>query len=140
MIARLIPLLLLVLHAALLVWALLGLAEYVVADPPWPPLANPLFPAWLQLAQWLAVLAASTAFLLGYTLRWPWLPRVMVAAYGVMAVVCALQTTSYLVHPGRYLDLVIEYGAYLAILVWLFRAPTARRRLTAERGSATALR
>lgn len=140
MVARLIPFLLLVLHAALLVWALLGLAEYFVADPPWPPLANPLFPAWLQLAQWLVVLAASTVFLAGYALRWPWLPRAMVAAYGAMAAVCALQTTSYLEHPGRYLDMAIEYAAYLAILAWLFRAPAARRRFAAERGNTAVLR
>lgn len=140
MVARLIPALLLVLHAALLVWALLGLAEYFVAEPPWPPLANPLFPAWLQLVQWLVVLAVATVFLAGYALRWPWLPQAMIAGYGAMAIVCALQTASYLEHPGRYLDLAIEYAAYLSILVWLFRASSARRRFAAERGSMTALR
>jgi hypothetical protein len=140
MAARLIPLLLLALHAALLAWALLGLAEYCVAETPWPTLANPLFPPWLQLAQWLVVLAASIVFLLGFALRWPALPWAMVAAYGAMAAVCALQTMAYLQHSGRYLDMALEYGAYLSILAWLFWAPAARRRFTSGRGSVAALR
>jgi len=139
MLARLIPLLLVVLHAALLVWALLGLAELWISMPPWPALANPLFPPWLQLAQWLAVLAASAAFLLGYALRWAALPWAMAVGYGAMAVVCALQTTGYLQHQGRYLDMAIEYAAYVLILIWLFRW-ALRHRVAQGRGSGPALR
>lgn len=120
--------LLLLLHAALLVWAAGGLIEPWLAAAPWPALSNPLFPPWLQLAQWLTVLATAVVFLLGYALRWRLLPLAMTAGYAAMATVCAVQTFGYLRHDGRFLDMTIEYAAYLAILTFLFRAPAMRRR------------
>jgi hypothetical protein len=140
MTSRLITILLLAIHAALLVWALLGLIEPWLAQPPWPTLANPLFPGWLQLAQWLTVLVTGLVFPAGYAVRWSMLPWAMVAGYGAMATVCAVQTLCWLRHDGRFLDMAIEYAAYILILVWLFRAPAMRRRFHPGHGNTAGLR
>lgn len=120
---RLLPPLLVLLHAGLLLWALVGLAEWLSPTVPWPGVSNPLFPRWLLLVHWLVVLIASSLFLGGYALRWPRTPVAMVAAYGSMAIVCAIETMGFLTHPLRYLAMALEIAAYLLILVALYRMP-----------------
>ena len=116
-----------VLHAALLVWALTGLAEWLFGAVPWPEVTNPLFPRPVLLWHWLSVIAASSAFLTGLMLRWPGTPLAVVLGYGAMALVCLVETTQYLVHETRWLAMAAEYAAYLAIGSWLFFSATARR-------------
>lgn len=107
--------LLLVVHAGLLAWALIGLIEWVLPSVAWQRVSNPLFPRWLLLGHWLAVLVGASVFLVGYLRRWPGTPRAVAAAYVPMAVVCAIETFGYLTHPGRFIAMAAEYTAYLAI-------------------------
>lgn len=75
------------------------------------------------MLHWLAILAASTLFLLGYTMRWYYTSNIMVCAYGFMAVVCAIETVWFLTHPLRFVAMAFEYGAYIAIVFALKRVP-----------------
>ncbi|MBX3508084.1 MAG: hypothetical protein KF714_04810 [Parvibaculum sp.] len=117
---------LVLLHAGLLVWALMGLAEWIAGEVPWPAVANPLFPRPMLLFHWLSVIAASTAFLAGLTLRWRGTPIAVALGYAAMGLVCLIETMHYLVHDTRWLAMAAEYTAYLAIGSWLFLSETAR--------------
>lgn len=115
--------LLLLVHAALGLWAALGLAEFALPALLRIGLQNPLFPAWLQLLHWAAIGAGAAAFFACWFLIPHRLAAGMAAAYGLMALVCAIQTTGYLAHPSRYRDMVLEYVVYLAILGFLAAFP-----------------
>lgn len=123
---------LLAIHAGLLLWALVGFAELLAAQVPWQPLSNPLFSSAMLLAQWSAVAIAAAVFLLGWYRRWRILPWAMAACYAVMAAICAVQTFTILRHDTRFIDMALEYAAYLVIIAWLFSSPLVRRRLSAE--------
>jgi hypothetical protein len=125
---RLLPPLLVLVHAALLVWALVGLIEWFALSVPWPIVSNALFPRWLLLVHWLAVLIASFVFLSGYALRWSDTPRAMAPAYSFMAVVCAIETFGFLTHSLRFVAMAFEYATYVLILIALHLLPgfTAR--------------
>lgn len=122
--SRLLPPLLLVVHFALLLWALVGLAEWFVASVPWPRLSNVLFPQWLLLWHWLAILAASAIFLGGYFRCWPFTPKAMVPAYAMMAAVCVVETFGFLTHPLRFVAMALEFSAYIGISIALRRVPS----------------
>lgn len=123
---------LVLLHLGLLVWALMGFAEWTVGAVPWPEVTNPLFPRPMLFFHWLSVIAASTAFLAGLALRWPGTPLAVVLGYGAMAIVCLIETTRYLVHDAKWLAMAAEYAAYLAIGSWLFLSATARNAFRRE--------
>jgi hypothetical protein len=84
-----------------------------------------VFPPWVLLLHWLAVLFGGAAFLIGYAMRARATPVVMTIAYATMAGVCALETFGYLQHAGRFRDIAVrrtaslrspmalEYAAYL---------------------------
>ncbi len=116
---RAIAAVLLAVHAGLVLWAAGGLAEYLVAVPPWPRLANPLFTPVVQLLHWIAIAAGGMTFVAGFVMRWRWLPEAMIACYVLMAAVCAIETFGYLEHPSRFLDMALEYVTYSAIVVSL---------------------
>lgn len=122
--SRSLPPLLLCLHAALLVWALAGWSEWLMPRVPWPEVSNPLFPRWLLLFHWSAVLIAAVLFLVGYLARWKRTPAAMIGAYACMAAVCVVETFFFLEHPLRFAALLAELTAYLAILLALFRLPS----------------
>jgi hypothetical protein len=124
--SRLFMMGLLVLHVALLVWALMGLAEWIFGAVPWPAVANPLFPRPMLLAHWLSVVLTTSVFLAGYALRWPGTPLAVAVGYAAMATVCLIETTQYLVHDGRWLSMGLEYAAYLGIGFYLFRSTHAQ--------------
>lgn len=124
---RLLPPFLVGLHAVLLGWAAVGLVEWLASDVPWPAVANELFPRWLLLPHWLAVLGASAVFLVGYVRRWPGTPLLLIPAYGFMAVVCAVETLYFLTHPLRHVAMMLEFAAYVLIPVALYRAPSLVR-------------
>jgi hypothetical protein len=125
---RLLPPLFVGLHALLFSWAAVGLAEWIVVEVPWPAITNPLFPRWLLLPHWLAVLGASALFLLGYTRRWQKTPALLIPAYAFMAAICAVETFFFLTHSLRYVAMVLEYVAYVLILLALYRVPRFVRR------------
>ncbi|HEX9752985.1 MAG TPA: hypothetical protein VGA46_06005 [Methyloceanibacter sp.] len=114
-----------VLHTGLGVWAALGLIEFLTPDQITFGLANRHFPDWMQLLHWLAIGAGASAFLL----TWRRFPQArlmaMATAYGLMAVVCLIQTLLFLQHPGKWRDMGLEYVAYLAILWLLAHLPSA---------------
>jgi hypothetical protein len=114
-------------HIALIVWAVMGLAEMMLPPSlPWPPVGNPLFPTAIQLSQWLLVLAVATVFIVGLAARWRRTPLAMAVGYALMAALCAVETIGYLKHDLRYPAMALEYAAYIAILLFLFRSRTAR--------------
>lgn len=123
---------LLVVHAGLLLWALAGMAEWLLPAVPWPVLSNPLFSPAMLLAQWLAIGAAALAFLLGYALRWRRMREAIIVCYAVMAAICAVQTFTILQNDFRYVGMVLEYIVYVAILAYLYRSVLVRRRLVPD--------
>lgn len=126
---RAVAVVLVVVHAGLLVWALAGVAEMAWASPPWPRVGNPLFSDAMLLLQWGVVAAAAATFLLGHAGRWWRLPAAMAAWYVVMAAVCAWQTLFILEHPSRFALMTLEYAAYVAIALYLHRSPYIHGRL-----------
>lgn len=130
--AALLPVLVL-LHAGLLAWAVVGLIEWFEPAVPWPRLSNPLFPPWLLLLHWSAILFAAALFLCGAATRWPHTPKAMIPAYAYMAVVCVIETFWFLQHPWRYHALAVELVAYVAIPLALHRVPALAARFRALR-------
>lgn len=131
-IVRLVVASLLALHGGLLVWGVLGLAEFlgVVGIG----LQNEAFPPGMQALHWLAILAGGGLFLAGYAMRWQQTASTMALVYTMMATLCAVQTTDLLTHDGRYIAMVAEYLAYLAILWFLFRSSAMRDRFAGGTG------
>jgi hypothetical protein len=124
--AHLFMIALVLVHIVLVVWCVLGLAEMLLPELPFPKVGNPLFPASIQLAQWLLVLAVASIFILGLAARWRHTPVAMAAGYALMAGLCAVETIGYLKHDLRYPAMALEYAAYIVILLFLFRSRTAR--------------
>lgn len=120
---------LLAVHAGLLGWAVIGFAEMVLAEPPWPRLSNPLFSPAMLFLQWFLVAGAALTLLLGYALRWPRLRGAMALWYAAMAATCAWQTFMILTHDTRFHAMALEYAEYVAILVYLHYSPIVRARL-----------
>lgn len=135
---RAIGLFLLALHAGLLLWAAAGFVEFATAEVLVPGLANPLFSPAMLFAQWTAIGLAGAIFLAGWLLRWRRLPEAMIACYLAMAAICAVQTFTILQNPSRFVDIVLEYAAYIAISAWLLLSPALRRRLGRQPVSAPA--
>jgi hypothetical protein len=125
---RLLPASLVVLHLLLLAWAVVGLVEWFLSQVPWPAISNALFPPWLLLLHWLAVLIASSLFLMGYVRRWSRTPELMIPAYAFMAFVCTIETVGFLTHSWRYLAMALELAAYAAIVLSLRRVPALASR------------
>jgi hypothetical protein len=121
--------LLLLLHLGLLAWGISGLGEFLLPGLGLG-LQNPLFPAWLQLAHWIAILAGGGAFLAGYLLLPRLLLPLLAAAYLAMAAVCAVETLFFLEGSGKYLAMAAEYAAYLAILALLASRRHERAQVT----------
>jgi hypothetical protein len=126
---RAVAVVLVVVHAGLLAWALTGFAEMVLATPPWQPISNPLFSTAMLLLQWSVVAAAALTFLVGYARRWPLLPAAMAAWYAVMAAICAWQTFFVLEHALRFVQMALEYAEYIAITIYLRASPYFQGRL-----------
>src|SRR5690606_25125359 len=95
--------LLLAVHGALAVWALVGFAEWFSASVPWPRVSNPLFPRDILFMQWALTLAAAAVFLGGYALGWAHTPTAMACVYAAMAALCAVQTFRYMESDTRFL-------------------------------------
>ena len=130
LIARIITWLLLVVHAGLGAWALAGFIELAGAGLPWGSVTNPELPRWLLWLRWPLVGMAATAFIGGYLARWRFTPWAMLAIYSCMAAMCAYETFFLLSNPGRYRAMGLEYGEYVAILLFLFFSSYMRQRFS----------
>ncbi|MEM6844936.1 MAG: hypothetical protein AAF944_26380 [Bacteroidota bacterium] len=107
-------------HLFLGVWAIGGSLEMVLKKIPWKPFTNPNFPNWLLVIHWGSVLFATVGFLSGYFTRWGKTPQLMTVAYGIMALVCVVETFGYMTSETKYLAMGAEYITYLLILILLF--------------------
>jgi hypothetical protein len=124
---RLVMAALVLVHVGLVVWSVLGLAEMLLPELTWAKVGNPRFPAWIQLAQWLLVFAVASVFILGLAARWRHTPLAMAVGFALMAALCAVETVGYLTYGLRYAAMALEYAAYVAILLFLFRSRTAQQ-------------
>lgn len=131
---------LLVVHFGLAAWAIGGVAEYFIADPPWPRLQNDLFSPALQAVHWAAIALGGFVFLIGYAFRWRRWRLAVAGAYAVMAATCAVETFGFLDHDGRFRDMATEYVVYGAILIYLGVSPAVRRRIGGGASAALAPR
>lgn len=127
-VGRVFAALLVVVHIGLAAWAVVGVAEMVVAEVPWTRVSNPLFGSGMLALQWGLILVAAGTFVFGYLRRWRHTPRAMAVIYGAMALTCAWQTLLILQHPTRFREMAIEYVQYAVILAFLFGSEHARAR------------
>lgn len=118
-------------HLFLLAWAIIGIAEFVSGQVIWPGATNPDFPRWMLLAQWVALPLTALVFLLGYAFGWRGMPSLLLAGYAVLAALCAYQTFFLLTHDTRFIAMALEYAAYVAIGIFLFRSARVQARLAA---------
>lgn len=114
--------LLVLIHLFLLSWSVGGLSELVFSTVPWTPFTNQDFPKWWLPIHWGAVLIASTGFLYGYFTHWSKTPQFMMVAYGMLAVVCAIETFVYMKSQTKYIAMASEYVAYTIIIILLLRS------------------
>lgn len=113
--------LLAIIHLFLLLWASGGFVEMITSNVPWKPFTNPEFPTWVLLIHWASVFFASVSFLYGYFTHWTKTPQIMLIAYGLMAIVCVIETFGFMTSKTKYIAMVAEYVAYAVILFLLFK-------------------
>ncbi len=113
---------LIAIHVVLGLWAVVGFVEWFSVPVPWPRITNPLFPRSVLFLQWSLSLAAAVLFLAGYARRWSRTPSAMAIVYAAMALLCAVETFSYMEGALRFVAMAAEYVAYVCILVILFRS------------------
>lgn len=121
---------LLLIHTCLFVWAIVGFAEWFLPSVPWRAVSNPDFPRWVLFIHWSAILAGGAIFLIGYMTRWPHTPTAMAVAYGMMAVVCAIETFGFMTNPNKYIAMLAEYITYAGLTATYFYVPFIRDRFT----------
>lgn len=110
-----------IIHCVLLLWSVGGYLEMILSQVPWKPFTNPDFPVWVLIIHWGSVLFASVVFIYGYITHWSKTPQLMVVGYGIMALVCVIETFGYMTSKTKYLAMGAEYVAYAVILLLLFK-------------------
>ena len=113
---------LILVHAVLLLWSTGGFLEMLLTNVPWKPFTNPAFPTGVLIIHWSSVMFASAIFLYGYFSRWGKTPQLMAAAYGLMALVCLIETLGYMTGNLKYAAMGAEFFTYTVILLILFRS------------------
>lgn len=113
---------LLIVHFLLFIWAFGGVIEMVSDEVFWEPYTNPAFPDWVLVIHWGSVLFASISFLYGYLTRWNKTPKIMAIGYGLMALVCIIETFGYMTGDMKYIAMGVEFLAYIVILLLLFKS------------------
>lgn len=128
---RLVAALLLLVHVGLGVWAVVGFAEWLLAEVPWSRISNAELSRAMLLVHWTLIGTASVVFIVGYLSRWPRTPTAMLVIYGAMALVCAYQTFFVLSNDSRFVAMAIEYAEYAVISLFLWRSELMRERFFA---------
>ncbi len=113
---------LLTIHFLLFFWAVGGFIEMIFDNVPWKPFTNPEFPFWVLVIHWGSVLFASVSFIYGYLAHWNKTPQIMTIAYGLMALVCIIETFGYMTSKTKYIAMGAEFMAYIIILFLLFKS------------------
>lgn len=114
--------LLILVHGFLFFWSTGGFLEMIFPKVPWKPFTNPEFPTWVLIIHWSSVLFASVSFLYGYFSQWSKTPQIMTVAYGLMALVCLIETFGYMTNKTKYLAMGTEFLTYTVILLLLFKS------------------
>lgn len=109
-------------HVILLLWGTGGFIEMVASKVPWKPFTNSEFPFWVLLMHWGTVLFAAVTFIYGYVSHWEKTPYIMIVAYGLMAIVCVIETFGFMTSKTKYIAMTTELVAYTTILLLLFRS------------------
>ncbi|MCC5916505.1 MAG: hypothetical protein JJU02_04170 [Cryomorphaceae bacterium] len=109
-------------HAILFLWATGGFIEMILPKVPWKPFTNPEFPDWVLIMHWSTVLFAAVSFILGYLLQWSKTPHIMTLAYGLMALVCIIETFGFMTSKTKFLAMTTEFITYTIILLVLFKS------------------
>ena len=113
---------LILIHTFLLLWSAGGFLEMILPKVPWKPFTNPEFPDWVLIIHWGSVLFASVAFLYGYFVQWNKTPQIMAIAYGMMSILCVIETFGFMTNKTKYLAMGGEFFAYIIIIVILFKS------------------
>ena len=138
-VAKPFPYLLILLHAVLLGWGLLGLVEYVVPAASLG-LQNARFPAGTQFLHFAAIILTGGIFLGGYVGRWRHTPFATVVMYAVLATLCFVETVDFGAFGGgasRFVIMSVEYVLYVVLAVYLLRSATMRQRFASAQGATT---
>lgn len=114
--------LLVLIHAALLLWASGGILEMLLPNVPWKRFSNPDFPTYILIPHWSVVLYASSGFLYGYFTHWSRTPQFMLIGYSFMMLVCVIETFGYMTSKTKYMAMASEFVTYVVILVLLFKS------------------
>lgn len=117
---KLIGIILVLIHTFLWLWSFGGALEWLSINVPWKPYSNPEFPHWLLFFHWGTVLFTATVFLYGYFTRWSSTPHFMAIGYGMMAIVCVVETFWFMTSKTKFLAMGLEYTAYIVILFILY--------------------
>ena len=137
--AKLFPYVLVLLHAVLVGWGVLGLVEYFVPAATLG-LQDTNFPAGTQFLHFASILVTGTLFLAGYFTRWQHTPTVTVTMYAVLATICFIETVDFNAFGGgqaRFIPMGLEYVTYIGLSIYLLRSATIRHRFSS--GAAVAV-
>lgn len=93
----------------------------IFSEVVWKEFTNPEFPDWVLIIHWSSVLFASISFLYGYFTQWSKTPQIMAIAYGMMAIVCIIETFGFMTNETKYLAMGGEFLIYTVILLLLFK-------------------
>ncbi|WP_420406971.1 hypothetical protein [Hoeflea sp.] len=134
---KFLPKALLAISAALLVWGILGLLEYV-----FPPLAlglqNESFPPGLQFLHFLALVLTGAIYVFGYLRRWPHTPHATITMYAVLATLCFVETIDFGAFGGGAAGIAImlcEFALYIGLSAYLIRSPAIGHRFGNRMGA-----
>jgi membrane-associated HD superfamily phosphohydrolase len=122
--------LLLVVHAGLGLWGVVGFVELANAKVLWPSVTNPELPRWLLWLRWPLSVTAAAVIIGGYFARWRPTPWGMLVIYSGMAAMCAYETFFLLTNPNRYRAMAFEYLEYAVILAFLFLSSHMQERFS----------
>jgi hypothetical protein len=117
-----IGILLFIIHCLLLLWSLGGFIEMISPKVFWQAFTNALFPFWVLIIHWSSVLFASVIFIYGYCVQWSKTPQLMTFAYGLMAMVCVIETFGYMTSKTKFIAMGAEFIAYSVILLLLYKS------------------
>ena len=119
--------LLVLIHLFLLAWSIGGFLELLLSRVSWPPFTNQDFPKWWLPVHWGSVLTTALIFLFGYFTHWKKTPHFMMITYGMLALVCAIETFGFMTNQTKYLAMASEYVVYAVILLLLFKTDYFRK-------------